>query len=106
MNAHNRGVDHLDGCIVSSSECPNDPTPDTRPAPAIEAIVASSIGAEALWEITPRHSRSQDPKDAVQHTAVVYSRDTAWLVWQHRSDGSPPIVGQFVPHDSKLRFGG
>jgi len=27
------------------------------------------------------------------------------LVRQHRLDGSPLIVGEFVAHDSRLRFG-
>ena len=49
--------------------------------------------------------RSQDPKDAVQDTAVVHTRDTARLVRQHRLDGRPLVVGEFVAHDSRLRFG-
>jgi hypothetical protein len=89
MNAHNRGVNHLYSCIMSSSERLNDPTPNTCPAPANEAIVASGVGAEALREVAPRRSRSQDPKDAIQDTAVVYTRDTPWLV---RS------IGRMVAH--------
>jgi hypothetical protein len=35
-------------------------------------------------------------KDAVQDMAVVHTPDTACLVWQHRLDGSPFVVGEFV----------
>ena len=31
---------------------------------------------------------------------VVHPRHAAWFVGQHRSDGSPLIVGEFVAHDS------
>ena len=33
-------------------------------------------------------------------------RDTAWFVRQHRLDSSPLVVGEFVAHDSRHRFGG
>src|SRR5262249_14263537 len=87
MNAHNGRVDHLDGNIVSSSQSVHDPGPDASPAPTDEAIVTSSIGTESLRQITPRCAGSQDPKDTIQHTAVVHTWDTAWLVRQHRLDG-------------------
>jgi hypothetical protein len=71
MNAH-RGVDHLDGSIMSSSQCVHDPAPHASPPPANEAIVASGIGAELLRQIAPRCAKSQDPKIAIQDTAVVH----------------------------------
>jgi hypothetical protein len=53
----------------------------SRPhTPANEPIVASGIGAELLREIAPWCAGSQDPKDAIQHTAVVHTWDTARLV--------------------------
>jgi hypothetical protein len=58
------------------------------------------IGAKRLRPIAPRCAGSQDPKDAVQDTAV-----TARLVRQHRLDGRPLVVGEFVAHDSRLQFG-
>src|SRR5712672_1467477 len=57
-------------------------------------------------QIAPRCPSSQDSKDAVQDTAVVYTRNTAWLARQHRLDGSRLMVGEFIAHDSNLRFGG
>jgi hypothetical protein len=65
MNAHNGRVDHLDGSIMSSSQCVHDPAPHASPTPANEAIVASGVGAERLRQIAPRCARSQDPKDAI-----------------------------------------
>src|SRR5258708_28840867 len=93
MNAHNRGVNHLDGSIMSSSQCVHDTAPHASPTPANEAIVASGIGAELLWQIAPRCARSQDPKDAVHDTAVVYPWDSTGLVRQHRLDTFPPNGG-------------
>ena len=90
MNAHNGGVDHLDRCIMSSSI--HDPAPYASPTPANEAIVASGIGAELLRQIAPRCAGSQDPKDAIQGTAVVHPWDTARLVGRPRLDGCP-LVG-------------
>jgi hypothetical protein len=98
MNAHNRRVDHLDGGVMSSSQCVHDPAPDARPTPANEAIVTSRLGAKLLRQVAPRCARSQDPKDAVQDTAVVYTRDTPWRIRQHRLDGSPLTVGEFIAH--------
>ncbi len=45
-------------------------------------------------------ARSQDPADAVEHTTIIHPRHTARFVRQHRPDGSPLIVGEFVAHDS------
>ena len=106
MNAHNGRVDHLDGCIMSSSQCVHDPAPNASPTPPNEAIVASGIGAELMRQVAPRCPRSQDPADAIQDAAVVHSGDTAWLVWQPRFDGSPLVIGKLIAHDWKLQFGG
>ncbi len=105
MHSHNGRVDHLDGGVMSSTHCVHDPAPDASAAPANEAIVAGGIGAEILRQITPGCPRSQDPEDAIQDTAVVHTGHAAWLVRQHRLDGSPFFVGEFVAHDSKPRFG-
>jgi len=77
MNTHNRGVDHLDRSIMRGSQGVHDPAPHASPTPANEAVVASAIGAELLRQIAPRCTRSQHPKDAIQHTAVVHTWDTA-----------------------------
>jgi hypothetical protein len=47
----------------------------------------------------------QDPKNAVEYTPVIYARHASRLVWQERFDGGPFTIGEFVAHDSGLRFG-
>jgi hypothetical protein len=44
--------------------------------------------------------RSQDPEDAIEDATVVYPRNATRLVGQHRLDGSPFIIGEFIAHDS------
>lgn len=39
-------------------------------------------------------------EDAVEDATVIHPRYAAGLVWQHRPDGSPFLVGDFVAHDS------
>ena len=102
MHANNGGVDHLDSRNMGSRECVYNTAPDTGPPPANKAVVASSVGAKPLREIAPRCPRSQDPEDAIEHTTVVYPRNATRLVGQHRLDGSPLAVGEFVAHDSKF----
>ena len=74
----------------------HDPSPNARPAPTNEAVVASSVWAEGTGQIAPRRSGSQHPKDAVQDTAVICAWHAAWLVRQHWPDDSPLIVGEFI----------
>src|SRR5262249_17450370 len=106
MHADNRRVDHLHGCIVRSGQCVHDPAPDASPPPANETIVAGGMGAEAIRQIAPGCPGSQNPEDAIEDATVVRPRDAARLVRQHRLDGSPLIVGEFVAHDSSPRFWG
>jgi hypothetical protein len=101
MHADNRGVDHLDGCIMSSGECIYDAALDAGPPPADEAVVASGVGTERIWQIAPRCSRSQHPENAIEDTTVVYPRDHTRLIGQHRVDGGPLIIGEFIAHDSR-----
>jgi hypothetical protein len=106
VHPDDRRVDHLNGCVMRDGQRVHDSAPDASLTPANEPIIASSIGAKRLRQIAPRCAGSQDPKDAVQDTAVVHTRDTARLVRQHRLDGRPLVVGEFVAHDSRLQFGG
>jgi hypothetical protein len=46
----------------------------------------------------------QNPKDAIEHATVIYTPNAARLVRQHRLDGGPFIIAEFVAHDSRLRF--
>jgi hypothetical protein len=58
--------------------------PHASPAPANKAIVAGGVGAKIVRQIAPRRARTQDPKDAVEHAAVIYTRHSARLVLQER----------------------
>jgi len=105
MHADNGGVDHLDSGIMGTGKRVYDAAPDTSPPPANESVVASGVWAERLRQITPGCSGSQDPEDAIEDTTVVYPRNSTRLVRQHRLDGGPFIVGEFIAHGSKPLFG-
>ena len=47
---------------------------------------------------------TQDPKDAIEHATVICTLNAARLVRQHRLDGGPFTIAEFVAHDSQLRF--
>ncbi|SDC63998.1 multidrug efflux pump [Bradyrhizobium brasilense] len=47
----------------------------------------------------------KDPEDAIQDSSVVDPRNATRLVRQHRLDGDPFMVGEFVAHDSSPQFG-
>ena len=61
--------------------------------------------AECFGQIPPGCSGSQDPIDAIEDTTVVYPRHPTRLVGQHRFDGGPFIIGEFVAHDSSPQLG-
>jgi hypothetical protein len=46
----------------------------------------------------------QDPKDAIERATIIYSPNATLLVPQHRFNGSPFVIAEFVAHDSRLRF--
>src|SRR5260370_29403184 len=64
-----------------------------RPGAASRAIGATS-----------RSRRGDEPKDAIEHPTVIFTPNAARLVGQHRLDGGPFIIAEFVAHDSRLRF--
>jgi hypothetical protein len=41
---------------------------------------------------------------SIEHTTVIYTPNTARFVRQHRFDGGPFIIAEFVAHDSRLQF--
>ena len=53
MHAHDGGIDHLHGRIVSRRQAIHDPIPDACLSPANEAIVASGMRSIVLGQITP-----------------------------------------------------
>ena len=105
MHAYNGGVDHLDSGIMGSGKRVYDAAPDTRPPPADEAVVARGVRTKRLGQITPGCSGAQDPENPVEDAAVVHPRNATRLVRQHRLDGDPFIIGEFVAHDSSPQFG-
>lgn len=106
MHPNNRCVDHLHRRIMSGGQRVHDAAPDASPPPANEAVVASGRRTEVIRQVAPWCSGSQDPEDAIKDTPVVHPRHATRLVRQHRFDGGPFMVGEFVAHDdSRLRFG-
>lgn len=69
-------------------------------------IPEADVLLKVIWQIAPGCSGPQDPKDAVQNTAVIHAGHAARLVRQHWLDGSPLVVGEFVAHDLMPQFGG
>src|SRR5262249_19478660 len=106
MHADDRRIDHLQCGVMSASQCIHDPAPDARSTPTNEAVVAGSVRTERIRQIAPRCPRSQDPEDATEDTTVIHPWHATRLVGQHRLDGSPLIIGEFVAHDSSPRFKG
>ena len=59
--------------------------------------------AIAIRQIAPWCAGSQHPADAVEDTSIVRTKHASRLVRQHRPDGRPFIIREFVAHDSKLQ---
>jgi hypothetical protein len=85
---------------MSASHRVHDLGPDARSSRANEAIVASRVRTEVVWQVAPRRSRSQDREDTIEDPRVIHPWHAARLVGQHRLVGSPFRVGEFVAHDS------
>src|SRR5215813_15113358 len=100
MHAHNRRVDHLQGGILGQGESAHDLGPDPRASPANEAIVAGRVRTEDVRQVAPWRPGSQDPEDAIEDATVIHSWHAARLIRQHRLNGRPLIVREFVAHDS------
>jgi hypothetical protein len=77
-----------------------DAAPDTSLPPTNEAVVAGGVWAKRLWQIPPWCPGPQNPKDAIEDTAIIHSRYATRLVGQHRLYGGPFIVSKFTAHDS------
>jgi hypothetical protein len=105
MHPHDGHVDHLDSSIMSGSKGVHDPAPYSGPSPPDETVVAGRAWTIAIRQIAPWRAGSQHPTDAVEDASIVHTGDASHLVRQHRPDGSPFIVREFVAHDSRLHFG-
>jgi len=96
MGANGSAVDHLDVAIVRGCDGIHHPVPDASLSPPDEAVVAGGARAIAFRQVAPRRTGSQHPEDAVQHAAIIDTRNTSWFVRQERFDYAPLIVGQVV----------
>jgi hypothetical protein len=76
MNAHNRGVAHLDGRIMSTRKRFHDPAPDASPTPANEAVVAGGIWAEALRQIARHGAPDRNTQKMPLRTRRSFTRGT------------------------------
>jgi hypothetical protein len=104
VHADDRGIDHLHRRVTTGGQCIHDPVPDASPPPPNEAIVTSGAGTVVLRQVAPWRTGTQDLKDAIEHATVIYAPNAARLVRQHRFDGGPFVIAEFVAHDSRLRF--
>src|SRR5450759_76935 len=104
VHAHDGGIDHLHRRIMTGGQPIHDLVPDASPPPTHEPIVTGGAGTKGLRQIAPWRTRTQDPKDAIEHATVIYTPNAARLVRQHWLDGGPFIIAEFVAHDSRLRF--
>ena len=98
-------MDHLHGGVMSAGQCDPDLGPDAHSPLANEAVAAKwftdricSAGHATVPQIV-------GPRDAIQNTAVVHTRDPARFVRQLRLDGSPFVVVEFVAHDEAPVWG-
>jgi hypothetical protein len=80
VHAHAGCIDHLYPAIVGGGQRFHDLVPDASLSPANEAIVASRVWPIVLWQIAPRCTRTQNPKDAIEHATVIYAPNAARLV--------------------------
>ena len=83
----------------------HDLIPDASPPPTNKAVVTGGAGTISRWQVAPGRTRALHPKDAIEHTSIIYARNAARLVRQHQLDRGPFIIAEFVAHDSRLRFG-
>jgi hypothetical protein len=104
MYPHDGRVDHLDGGIMSDSKRVHEPAPYASSPPADEAVIAGSIWAITFRQIAPWCAGSQHPADAVEDTSIVHTTHASRLVRQHRPDGRPFIIRDFVAHHTRLPF--
>ena len=81
---------------TAGSQRVHDLVPDASTPPPNEAIVTGGAGTIDLWQVAPWRTRPKDPKDAVEHATVIYTPNAARLVGQHRFDGGPFIIAEFV----------
>ena len=96
MNAHWGAVYHANVAVMRSGHCIHEKIPNASLCPTPEAVIAGSVRSVALRQITPRRTGSQNPEDAIENTAVVHARNSAWFIGQQRFNCSPFEVSQII----------
>jgi hypothetical protein len=76
-----------------------------RPAASEQSGCSKWCRDQTLPVDRARVLRTQHPKDAIEDTMIVCPRNATRLVGQHRLDGKPFIIGEFVAHDPSPQFG-
>src|SRR5262249_21237760 len=66
------------------------------------SVLMTSFGVPAGTRTlrSPWRPGSQDPEDAIENATVIHSWHATRHIRQHRLDGRPLIVREFVAHDS------
>ena len=84
----------------------NEPMTPLKTGGPPEISSKRSCGLDRTNRITvsTKGSIGLKPRRCHSNTAVVHARYTARLVRQHRLDGSPFVIVEFVVHDLRLRF--
>ena len=80
-------------------------------SPITEPLIHRRPGAEALRQVAPGGSGTEDPEDAVEHQPIITSRPAHLLLWGNQIlDQLPGCIGEFVapchvgPSQSWRRF--
>ena len=79
-----------------------DPAQDASPDASERSGYSRSMGRSSAAD-RAIVLRSNTQKDAIEETVVIHTRRAARLVRQHRPDGSPLMIGEFIAHDLKFQ---
>lgn len=99
MDAYNRTVDHLHLAIVGLDHGIHQAIPNSGLAPTVEPIVGGRVRPVALRQVAPGSAGTQDPKDAVENTAVLARLAASAVLGKKRFDDTPFEICQVVAHD-------
>ena len=100
MHAHDRAVDHLHVAVVRFHDGIHQAIPDSRLAPAVEAIVGRRVGPVSLGHVAPLGAPVRSTQKMPLSTRRFFFRpDAAPLPRQQRLDDAPLEVREIVAHD-------
>jgi hypothetical protein len=115
MGAHNGAVDHRIFIVGISGKMQEDLLPDTRFGPSAEALMHVLPIAEALRQITPRHTSAITIQHGLDEQPVVRRRyphmtllarqqlpDTLPLIVAHAIASHRSAPNRLTPYESKI----